>query len=179
MQWCERTSIRHNAEDRAKIEETSVEKVRHNDPRSHAKLEKSTPKTIENRLRSDLGRFEAIRVVQRSATDAPKTAQERPETRQGRPKGALGSAWAPQDAPQNTFQTLKILENTQTSNIKPQNLKPPHLNCHTQASQIRSQIFNPELSNLKSQISCLKSSFMNSQTSNLKISNLKSRGWAA
>ena len=99
-------STRHNAEDKAKIEETSAEKARHNDPRSHAKLEKSTPKTTENRLRSDLGRFEAIRVVQRSATDAPKTAQERSKTRRGRPKSALGSAWARQDAPQNALRPI-------------------------------------------------------------------------
>ena len=106
VRWCERTSTRHNAEDRAKIEERSVEKVRRSYPRSHAKLEKSNPKTTENRFRSDLGRFEAIRVVQGSATDAPKTAQERPKARQGRPKSALGSAWAPQDAPQNALRPI-------------------------------------------------------------------------
>ena len=86
-------STRHNAEDKAKIEETSVEKARNDDPRSHAKLEKSTPTTTENRLRSDLGRFEAIRVVQRSATHAPKTAQERPKTR---PRTRSDRSW---DAP--------------------------------------------------------------------------------
>ena len=98
-----RTRTRHNAEDRAKIEETSVEKVRHNDPRSREKLGKSSPKSTENRLRSDLGRFEPIRVVQGSATDAPKTAQERSETRLERPKSALGSVRPPQDAPQNAL----------------------------------------------------------------------------
>ena len=49
---------------------------------------KSRPKPAENRRRSDLGRFGAIKVVQGTATDAPKTAQERSETRPGRPKSA-------------------------------------------------------------------------------------------
>ena len=84
-------STRHNAEDKAKIEETSVEKARNDDPRSHAKLEKSTPKTTENRLWSDLGRFEAIRVAQGSANYALKTAQERPEGARGDPR-ALSAA---------------------------------------------------------------------------------------
>ena len=81
--------------------ETSVEKVRHNDPRSHEKLGKSSPKSTENRLRSDLGRFEPIWVVQGSATDAPKTAQERSKTALDAPRRVPRSLLTPQDASQD------------------------------------------------------------------------------
>ena len=44
--------------------------------RSHEKLAKSRPKRTENRPRSDLGRFRRIKVVQGTATIAPKTARD-------------------------------------------------------------------------------------------------------
>ena len=47
-------------------------------------------KPLEIRRRSDLGRFGAIKVVQGTSADAPKSAQERSETRPGRPKSATG-----------------------------------------------------------------------------------------
>ena len=43
--------------------------------RSHEKFAKSIPKRTENRPRSDLGRFGRIKVVQGTATIAPKTAR--------------------------------------------------------------------------------------------------------
>ena len=49
---------------------------------------KIEPKPLEIRRRSDLGRFGAIKVVQGTAADPPKSAQERSETRPGRPKSA-------------------------------------------------------------------------------------------
>ena len=44
--------------------------------RSHEKFAKSKPKRTENPLRSDLGRFGKIKVVQGTATIAPKTARD-------------------------------------------------------------------------------------------------------
>ena len=44
--------------------------------RSHEKFAKSIPKRTENRPRSDLGRFGRIKVVQGTATIAPKTARD-------------------------------------------------------------------------------------------------------
>ena len=44
--------------------------------RLHEKFAKSRPKRTENRPRSDLGRFGRIKVVQGTATIAPKTARD-------------------------------------------------------------------------------------------------------
>ena len=66
--------------------------------RSEAQIPRRTgqdrTKKLENRAeirrRSDLGRFGAIKVVQGTAVNSPKSAQERSETRPGRPKSATG-----------------------------------------------------------------------------------------
>ena len=55
---------------------TATTKAKKSVSRSHEKLAKSKPKRTGNRPRSDLGRFGGIKVVQGTATDAPKTARD-------------------------------------------------------------------------------------------------------
>ena len=73
-------STRHNAEDKAKIEETSVEKARNDDPRSHAKLEKSIrkrPKIDFGAILGGLRRSGSFNGRRRTRPRPPKNAPRR------------------------------------------------------------------------------------------------------